>query len=328
MPAGRADQGGGAVGATNMESARRETRANLRQINDVVSYYGNAASADPRANRHIMTETLQRLGEVIDGADRPRELAMGTQQLAGLSDQIHQNALRQFASANRKSAADLVQALLQSYGAAARAGASAGDDVQQSGFDWTNFGEDSLEYFDATPGLDTMLGSMLAPAKERKAREAKPKKRDAPIGATVRPQDVEHVDDELEKQDTDRNMEEMWKLLTQRTEGGQRVMYYELVMNTTSFAQFVENAFTLSFLVRDGRVELKDYRDGDFETYEVVPVVGRKGGERHGEAQDAMQQFVSSFNMHVWRDAAGRMSQADCIMPHRDSAAWGNERAA
>lgn len=46
-------------------------------------------------------------------------------------------------------------------------------------------------------------------------------------------------------QETDRNMEEMWRAL----QDGGRCPVAELVCNHRSFAQTVENMFTLSFLV-------------------------------------------------------------------------------
>jgi Nse4 C-terminal len=52
--------------------------------------------------------------------------------------------------------------------------------------------------------------------------------------------------DETEKQETDKNLDEMWGILLK--EG--RVPLLELVLNHASFAQTVENLFSCSFLVR------------------------------------------------------------------------------
>lgn len=49
-----------------------------------------------------------------------------------------------------------------------------------------------------------------------------------------------------EKRETEKNMEIMWQVLRDCTEG---VGFLELVMNMQSFAQFCENCFILSFLV-------------------------------------------------------------------------------
>ena len=51
---------------------------------------------------------------------------------------------------------------------------------------------------------------------------------------------------EAEKQETDRNLDEVWGVLQQHGE----VPLLELVLNHRSFAQTVENLFSVSFLVR------------------------------------------------------------------------------
>ena len=52
-----------------------------------------------------------------------------------------------------------------------------------------------------------------------------------------------------DKQETDRNYEDMWRQLRSVVGIGQRVQLIKLVCNHRSFAQTVENIFTLSFLV-------------------------------------------------------------------------------
>jgi hypothetical protein len=53
-----------------------------------------------------------------------------------------------------------------------------------------------------------------------------------------------------DKQETDRNYENMWRQLKTVVGYGQTVPFINLVCNHKSFAQTVENIFTLSFLVR------------------------------------------------------------------------------
>jgi hypothetical protein len=86
------------------------------------------------------------------------------------------------------------------------------------------------------------------PNSQAKLRHCTQRKQKRPLAEVVAPEQLQHIQ-ETEKQETDRNMNVMWKVLE---ECGRPVPMTDLVLNPKDFAQTVENMFTLSFLVSPG----------------------------------------------------------------------------
>ena len=111
--------------------------------------------------------------------------------------------------------------------------------------------------------MTTMFGPFqdLAPKAARQASRRRGRER---LGELVNPDELEDAAACCqEQQETDKNMEEMMTILrdSSKLDHHGRVGFSELVFNPKSFAQTVENIFTLSFLVKDGRVTLADNDD-------------------------------------------------------------------
>ena len=85
---------------------------------------------------------------------------------------------------------------------------------------------------------------LLSP--QAKLRHCTQRKQKRPLAEVVAPDQLQQIE-ETEKQETDRNMNVMWKVLE---ECGRAVPMTNLVLNHRDFPQTVENYFTLSFLVR------------------------------------------------------------------------------
>jgi hypothetical protein len=129
----------------------------------------------------------------------------------------------------------------------------------------------------------------------------------------VQPRSLEEAGDE-EKQETDRNMEEMWRVL--RAQGGAAPLL-ELVLDHASFAQTVENLFALSFLVRDGRVELRDGEGGVQVVQRTRGGGGGGGGAREAPAETERVQFVVTVDMAQWEEWKAAVGPEETLMPHR-----------
>jgi len=135
-----------------------------------------------------------------------------------------------------------------------------------------------------------------------------------PIGAATRPDEVEDLEDD-DKQETDRNMEEMWKTLGRQPESIARLV--DLVLNHKSYAQSLENLFTLSFLVRDARVELKECEERGILVVKKEMKKGG-GGSKDNATQEAQRvQFVMRMDMDTWEEWCKHTEAGECLMTHR-----------
>jgi len=183
-------------------------------------------------------------------------------------------------------------------------------------FNWAKLARTRLSgWFAPPPVCFHMLGPMdAAPVvkAKRPAAATQRQKRQPPVKA-VRPDDIGEDDDD-EKQETDRNMDEMWSALRARsTESAPLV---ELVLNHKSFAQTVENLFALSFLVRDARVELRPGADG--EGMMVFRKVKQNRATAEREATEAERvQFVTRLDVEIWEEWKLVVDEEATMMKHR-----------
>ena len=146
--------------------------------------------------------------------------------------------------------------------------------------------------------------------KER--RVAQRVRRDAPVGPVSNP---DAVDDTLTEQQTDHNMKRMAKILKHKTKAGERVSAQRLASNPASFAQFVENVFTLSFLVKDGDAGLELPAE-DAADRSATVVKRQKPEEQHVERST----FVMHLDVKGWRALVENNGGAEGVMPHREEA--------
>ena len=152
--------------------------------------------------------------------------------------------------------------------------------------------------------------------KTRKVAQRQTKQR--PTGEAARPEELHEIR-ENEKQETDRNMEEMWKILSGSEMA--KCPVAELVLDHHSFSQTIENLFTLSFLVRDQ----KAYLFTDTEQGMMVSGVSKSRPAPLGDKRPDEQQlqFVLNLSMDDWEIMKRVVQERDCLTKHRPEATFG-----
>lgn len=209
-------------------------------------------------------------------------------------------------SVNGVSPAEFVNALVNGFGQPSQR--IDADESAPVSIKWKDLGLAVCSTVLVSCGCSTMLGPMDTELKERK--KAVYRKRTKP-GEGVRPDEVDDTQSE-EKTDTDKNMAIMFNVLRQK----KRVRLENLVLNRRSFAQTVENLFALSFLSKDGRVEIIVDKNGShFALPRNAPAANLVAS---GEV--TYNHFVFRFDFKDWKLMSEMVPMGEELMPHRETA--------
>ena len=146
--------------------------------------------------------------------------------------------------------------------------------------------------------------------KERKAAQRRPRDEKAP---QARPDALEDaLDTGTAQAETERAIKAMRRVLRAHPGG---LDAFTLCYNGACFAQTVENLFTLSFLVKDGHVELK--RGPGDRGVLVTLAHDQPVAEDFRSGRAAAMQFIFRLDVADWEAARPRMPKQPLI-PHRE----------
>lgn len=298
------------------EAERRKVREKYREL-IVLSEENRDSSAFHDAKK--LKEILASANELQEQVTKPREYAADTELLSSLAASGLSNAKRSLVAGKRlNTAKDLMNALKCGYLKGWAPGVSSADQTLAD-FSWAGLGSFAGSYFNASAGATTMFGPFqdMVPAKARQASRRREREK---LGELVNPDELEDAQACCsEQQETDKNMEEMLNILISpdRADG---CPFPELVLNPRCFAQTVENIFTLSFLVKDGRVKLVNNPDPNRKGGILVIAVRKRTSpeDNHSAAGEGGQvQFVSAYSMRIWKQMKATVPAEKCLMSHR-----------
>ncbi len=83
---------------------------------------------------------------------------------------------------------------------------------------------------------------------------------------------------------------------------GEEIPYYELITHPTDFMITVDNAFQISFLIRDSLIGLKKEHDGEPIVHLTGIPINRSQFRQHGTQDTETIQCVVSLNPKIWQE--------------------------
>lgn len=232
---------------------------------------------------------------------RPREQVADAEALLGITSTFLES-IRSTQNSNGVSPVDFVNALLRKYSNESHGNVSIERDDNQTHISWGTLGLEASTIFCDVAGMSTMLGGTDSETKQRKISGSR--KRGKPTEST-RPVMVADSGNE-NTSETDKNIQTMFKILRKH----ERARLDALVLNRRSFSQTVENIFALSFLVKDGRVEI----DLDENKNHIV---APKNAPKTASGEGSYSQFIFRFDYRDWKLMIESIESGQELMPHR-----------
>ncbi|XP_057954480.1 non-structural maintenance of chromosomes element 4 homolog A-like [Malania oleifera] len=253
------------------------------------------SSLDSDKFRNIISE-VENLHHLVQ---KPREQVADAEALLDIANTLVCSVKSQ--SSEGFSPSDFVSCLLREFGQQGRR--SITENAQDSIL-WKDIGLAVSPMFSKYRGCSTMLGPLNTEVKKRKVAVSR---RCAMPTSSVRPEEVDNVAEE--RTDTDKNMSTMFDILRKK----KIVRLESLMLNRKSFAQTVENLFALSFLVKDGRVEVSlDDKGSHFVSPRNAPaansILSREVSYSH---------FMFRFDFNDWKLMMDLVPVGEELMPHR-----------
>ncbi|KAL1343366.1 hypothetical protein HN51_029760 [Arachis hypogaea] len=241
---------------------------------------------------------LNEFHKLHDQVQKPREQVADAEALLELTNSLVMS-VRSMVNDN-VTPAEFVGCLIKEYGQPSI------QDPECNSIDWKKLGLAVSPIFMKVQGCCTMLGPMERELKQRKIGVQR--QRTKPTSERARPQEVVQAQ-EKERSDTDQNMKVMFDILAKM----RRVQLECLILNRTSFAQTVENLFSLSFLVKDGRAQITV----DENRIHYVSPRNAPSGDSLKAKEATFTHFMFRLDFQDWKLMKDMVPEGKELMPHR-----------
>jgi non-structural maintenance of chromosomes element 4 len=190
--------------------------------------------------------------------------------------------------------------------------AQEGERLSLKAFNWFKFGSIASASFKTAPcaQLDCMLGAVSPPKPKVKAARADRSRKKREVGPAMRPDQMD-TNKQDDSNETSRLTEAMYETVVQH-EGRP---YAHFVLDPHSFAQTVENMFSIAILVGNAKVAL--IADEEWGMVVCRPRGDGAPGGGRSQVKGESAQMVLNMNFVTWRAMVDVVRAEDCLTPHR-----------
>lgn len=276
---------------------RRVLRSRYLAVRNLISDGKEDISRVDSDKFHSIIGEVESLHHLVQ---KPREQVADAEALLDIANTLVTSVRSQ--SNDGVTPSDFVTAMIRNFG---QRDGHANVDSASNTISWAEAGIAVSHIFRKVPGCCTMIGPMSTQVKQRKA--VVHRKRTRPTENSC-PEQLDEAQPER-KTDTDKNMATMFDILRKK----RHVRLENLVLNTVSFAQTVENIFALSFLVKDGRAEIS-VNDGG---HHFVSPRNAPAATAVASGDVSYNHFVFRFDFKDWKLMMDSVGSGEELMPHR-----------
>ncbi|KAI9077322.1 hypothetical protein K1719_040766 [Acacia pycnantha] len=288
--------------ASQSNEERRDLRSRYQLVKNLIHDESKDITRPDSDNFNLIFRDVESLHQRVS---KPREQVADAKALLniamclGSSVKAHTN--------DGHTPSDFISRILDEFGERCESNTSAQDCMNS--VLWKDVGVAVSGVFKGGAGCCTMIGPMDTEINQRKTVNRRKRMRSTQI---ARPKELDGRSRE-KIVDTDENMSSMFNILREN-----RVVRLEnLVLNRNSFAQTVENLFALSFLVKDGRAEIKVNENG----WQLVSPRNAPSANTVLSGEVAHSHFVFRFDFKDWKLMDRSVGIGEEMMPHRNSVA-------
>lgn len=251
-----------------------------------------AETADPVETFQAVTKiletsnALQSEGRIKDRAENATEVLMDAQVLKMSHDVVH--AAMQKMGSSEFSDDELVGVILSSF------------DPEQGIENWEKITREAAAVFAMSKHSQSLYGTFEhEPVVVQKEAKQRSQRQRTDFGEAKKPSTVDKLQrKEKTAQKLNLIFKQILKIFEQR---GNPIPYYELIIDPEDFMNTVDNAFQISFLIRDGRVALLN--DADDEP--IIRPTSQQENEQASRINETTQAILG-LNPKKWREMIER----------------------